>query len=146
MQKKKAEEPKMPKRIRRRDTGATPFEWTKELQDEICKVIAYSNESIKTLVKQNPHWPSDFTIWNRIHENADFSRQYAMAKAKQAQVLVDEMLLTSRSSFDKDSAACNRLIIDTNKWIASKMIPKVYGNQVMIDELKGQNDLMMKEL
>ena len=40
----------------------------------------------------------------------------------------------------------SRLRIDTRKWLASKLLPKQYGDQKQVEELKSQNESIKREL
>lgn len=147
---KKKVEPKKTRKTRVLSPGMTdgrpPIECTEELTLEICHAIATNSHSIKTLCKNNPHWPSHDTIWRWIGEDKKFSDHYAMAKRRQAELLVDDLLDTAKESTDKNAVARNRLIIDTSKWLACKLIPKVYGDRVTLEDAKTDNDEMRKEL
>ena len=78
-----------------------------------------------------------FTWWKNNQECSD---QYAHAKRCQIETFIDEILeIADDSSQDvlvneQGSISCNhefiarsRLRIDTRKWLASKLVPKVYG-------------------
>ncbi len=83
--------------------------------------------------------------WRIKHK--DFAEMYAQAKRDQAEILIEEVREisddTSRDTLlrqDKngdDYEVCNtewiarsRLRVDTRKWLASKLIPKVYGEKI----------------
>jgi hypothetical protein len=125
--------------------GRPKIEYTEELGIEICETIASSSMSVREMSEMNAHWPGHDTIFRWMHYIPHFSDLYAKAKRRQAEFLVDELLYTSRTTRSRDEAAINRLIVDTNKWIASKMIPKVYGTQFLDDTL-AKNREMMQEL
>ncbi len=104
-----------------------PTDYTSELATEICNAIACNSKGIKRLCKENPGWPSAFTIFKWLKENNVFSEQYARAKVVQITLIVDEML---DIAFDAEDVNKARLEIDTRKWLACKLMPKVYGNKV----------------
>ena len=123
-----------------------PFTYTKELGDEICLKVATCGYGLSQLCKENPHWPCRQTIFEwRIKVKA-FGDNYAKAKQEQVEYLVDEMLDiaddTTRDSVMKNNkdgevyeVADNewinrsRLRIDTRKWLAANLAPKVYGDK-----------------
>lgn len=106
-----------------------------ELAKEICDKIAANSKGIKRLCKENPHWPNKDTIFSWLKDNPDFSDQYARAKRCQVEVIVDDILdIADDSSCDQLNDKYNtehitrsKLRIDTRKWLASKLVPKVYG-------------------
>lgn len=119
-----------------------PTTYTPELAKEICNSIASSSKGTKKLCKENSHWPCQDTLFTWLKTNPEFSEQYAQAKRCQIEVFIDEILeIADDSSQDEmmseqGGIICNsefiarsRLRIDTRKWLASKLVPKVYGSQ-----------------
>ena len=68
-----------------------PSIYSAELAKEICDTISSSSKGTKTLCKDNPHWPSQATIFTWLKNNEDFSEQYAHSKRSQIELLVDEI-------------------------------------------------------
>lgn len=117
-----------------------------ELADEICKKLATSNKGIKQLCAENPNWPAGETVflWRIAHK--EFGDAYTVAKQHQIEVIVDEILQIADDS-SKDTIVdengvevCNRdwinrsrLKIDTRKWLACKLAPKLYGDKVVTE-------------
>jgi len=76
----------------------------------------------------------------------DFYLQYKEARIKQAELKVDDLddLAKSAISYlkstplgdvvDPGAVAAIKLLIDTRKWAASKVFPKVYGDRLEIEE------------
>lgn len=119
-----------------------PSTYTPELAKEICDTIASSSKGLKRLCGDNPHWPNKDTIFTWLKNNHKFSDQYAQAKRYQIETFIDEILeIADNSSQDSlinehGTIVCNsefiarsRLRIDTRKWLASKLVPKIYGIQ-----------------
>lgn len=131
-----------------------PTNYTPELAKEICDTIASSSVGIKRLCKENANWPSHNTVYRWLANFSQFSDQYAQAKRNQIELLVDEILeIADDSSQDQvinaqGNLICNteliarsRLRIDTRKWLAAKLVPKIYGVQN-----KDDNNLSDKSL
>jgi hypothetical protein len=119
-----------------------PTTYTLDLTKEICDSIASSSKGTKRLCKENKHWPCQDTLFTWLKIYPEFSEQYAQAKRCQIEVFIDEILdIADDSSQDEvmnaqGSITCNsqfiarsRLRIDTRKWLASKLVPKIYGYQ-----------------
>lgn len=117
-----------------------PTEYTSELATEICDAIAANSKGVKKLCAENPHWPNKDTIFTWIKNNDEFSDQYARAKQCQVELLIDELLEIADDSsqdilfneegkevYDNERVARSRLRIDTRKWLACKLVPRVYG-------------------
>ncbi len=133
--------------------------YNEELAQEICNAIATHAQSVQSLCNENPHWPDRDTIFAWIVRYPDFNSLYARAKRSQAEVMVDElldvaddksgdMIVSPNGKITIDSEYINRsrLRIDTRKWIACKLIPKVYGDRGIIDEVKDNQDELRNEL
>ena len=118
-----------------------PSDYSKELIEEICNNIASSSKGIKLLCKENGHWPNKDTIFTWLKNNKEFSDQYAQAKRCQIEFLVDEVLEIAddasqdqlidnegKTIFNPQSVSRARLKIDTRKWLACKLVPRVYSN------------------
>ena len=108
-----------------------PTIYTPELANEICNTIAASSKGIKRLCEERPHWPCKDTIFTWRKSHTEFSDLYAQAKMYQIEVLVDEMFdITDDPTLD-NLVAINRarLQLDLRKWLACKLVPRVYGNK-----------------
>lgn len=137
--------------------GNPPWPFDEELGKEICEKVACNTTSLRSLCKKNPHWPSDETIYKWRRENEKFAGMYAKAKAEQIEALVDETLEICNDSsedyivdddgklqFNKEHVMRSRLKVDTRKWLASKLVPRLYGDK-LTDTPQGEA-LMLKLL
>lgn len=119
-----------------------PTDYTDKLADEICDVISCSNKGIKKLCEANENWPHPDTIFLWLKTHKYFSDQYVRAKQLQIEVFIDEILEISddnthdyistsdgKKVIDHEHVQRARLRIDTRKWLASKLVPKVYGER-----------------
>lgn len=121
-----------------------------EIAEEICEAIATHPISVKKLCEKNPHWPVQETIFKWIRHYPEFTRMYFAAKCVQIEPIVDDILeIADDTSNDtvvkfgedgKPYASCNkewinrsRLKIDTRKWLACKLAPKIYGDRQFQD-------------
>lgn len=120
-----------------------PSTFTKELGEEICAAVATSSCGLTKLCAQNPHWPIPNTIYEWRLKYKEFGDNYARAKAKQIDVLVDEILAIAddgskdyyvnekgEEKFDSEHVQRSRVRIDTRKWLAAKLAPKIYGDKI----------------
>ncbi len=133
-----------------------PITYTKELGEEICLAISTTGKGLTRLCKENPHWPCRQNIFEWRIKIKEFGDMYAKAKQEQIEYLVDETLeISDESGFDahvneKGEAVCDseainraRLRVDTRKWLASKLAPKLYGDKVSNETtltIKNQED------
>lgn len=136
-----------------------PSIYTPELVDLICKKIATSTIGLNRLCAENPELPDQTTINEWRFSKPEFSLQYTKAKQIQSELLAEECLdIADDSSYDikytKDGEECcntefvqrSRVRIDTRKWLASKLAPKIYGDKQVIEQVTTENDELKKEL
>lgn len=127
--------------------------FTQALFDKICDRIA-NGESLRTICIDDD-MPNVSTVcrWLAADETDDgvdgpLRKQYARARETQADTLFDEILDIADNAVNdwmEQNGDCegwrvngeniqrSRLRIDARKWMAGKMRPKVYGDQVNLN-------------
>lgn len=146
------------KRICEMKTGR-PTDYTPKLAQEICDVTASTGSGLPTLCRKFPHWPTTSSIYLWLRKHSEFSDKYYQAKKDQVNVLVDEILEISDNSArddkvnshgdtscDSEWVARSRLRIDTRKWLAAKLVPRLYGDNVLGRELSDEIAEFKKQL
>jgi hypothetical protein len=126
--------------------AATTF--TDDLATAICERIALG-ESVRKICKGDD-MPCPATIYNWLEEHEAFLEQYTRARARQAELMLDEILeIADDDSEDVDRVhgampvvvSRAKLQIDARKWAMSKLAPKKYGDKVDVtsggDKLPG---------
>lgn len=144
------------------ETGR-PTVYTKDLAEDICEQVAISSKSMKTIcgefnipVKTVLNWLYDKDSPN----HQEFSAMYARAKEMQAEYLVEEILEiaddgsndlmtitkgdVSYNVEDKELTNRSKLRVDARKWIASKLMPKKYGEKIDLDINKRSFDIIIE--
>ena len=116
---------------------------------EICKAISTSSKGLKRLCAENKDkgWPSRSHIYSWFEDHPSFKDSYARAKQNQIEALVDDIIeIADDTSNDyiedeKGKIVANhdhinraRLRIDTRKWLAAKLCPRLYGDKNKEDE------------
>ena len=109
--------------------------YTPELAEKIVEGIS-EGRSLRAICAQEG-MPSTSTVlsWLEDADKKEFAEQYAHARAKAYKMLADE-ILEDASPKSEDSAvlvARDRLLVDTKKWMLSKMLPKIYGDKVQAE-------------
>ncbi len=129
----------------KKQTGR-PTIYSQELADLICQYVATSTFGLERLCALHEEIPVKSTINLWRYKYPEFSTQYAQAKLKQADLLAEEILDIAddgtndwMTSFGEDGDTVyklngehvqrSRLRIDTRKFLASKLLPKQYGQQ-----------------
>ena len=139
--------------------GGRPTDYNPEIAMRICELVSTHPYGLKKLTRLFPELPHETTInlWRHLHD--EFFMQYSKAKLRQADLLAEECLDISDDvsqdyiEGEDGNTKCNtefvnrsRLRIDTRKWLASKLLPKQYGDQKQVEELKSQNESIKREL
>lgn len=120
--------------------GRPPIEYTKELGEEICLVISTSPYGLNRICADNPSFPKKTTIYEWKLKYKEFAEMYLDAKLKQADILAEHCLdIADDAKLDvtlnnKGEPICDiefvqraKLRIDTRKWLAAKLLPRIYG-------------------
>jgi len=115
-------------------------QYTEEMGKQICDAVSSSTLGLEDLRAQNPQFPAQSTIYKWMNDHPSFSEMYANAKRAQAAIFAEEIIkIADNESKDhlEDAegkivmnsvkVARDRLRIDTRKWVACKLLPKVYG-------------------
>ncbi len=140
-----------------------PGMYTEELGKKICRAIATSTDSITAICARNPEFPNRECIWGWRLDYPDFANMYDNAKRAQADLLAEEIKdiadhtaqdhITKLDSQGNEYEVANtewiarsRLRVDTRKWIACKLLPKVYGDLARLEQLQDRNQELNKEL
>lgn len=122
-----------------------PAIYTPELAEQICNVIASMPYSLKKMGETHDFFPDPSTIHAWRKEHPDFSDKYWRAKLIQADILAEE-ILDIADGCTADNYTQAKLRIDTRKWIASKLLPKQYGDKYLIEAKKDEVDQSVDEV
>lgn len=126
--------------------------YSEELAREICATIAKNGDGLKQLCARHPHWPDRDTVFEWMKTHKEFSDWYAQAKREQIEAFIDDIIeisdntkndtLIKKSKDGSEFVTANnewiqrsRLRVDTRKWLASKLMPKLYGDKGLGGEL-----------
>lgn len=109
-----------------------PTRYTQKIINEICTRIE-AGESLRTITKSE-HLPHTDTIRRWLGKYDGFCVQYARARESQADTIYEEIQEIERKVEVKEiDPNAGRVLIDSKKWRAGKMKPKVYGDWQRID-------------
>lgn len=124
-----------------------PTKYCQEMADLICERVATHDVGLDRLYEMYDDMPHrvNINIWRRKYP--EFRSKYAQAKREQIEFITEEILeiaddarndwMESIDDSGKASYKINgehvqrsRLRIDTRKWLASKLAPKIYGDKI----------------
>lgn len=122
-----------------------PTIYTRELGERICRAIATSTDSLAKICKDNG-FPSRNAIYEWCFDFPEFGDMYDKAKRLQAARLAEEVveiadfdvhdMVETEKGFVPNTAKVqrDRLRVDSRKWIACKLLPKVYGDKSQVEQ------------
>jgi len=114
-----------------------PSRYSDETAAEICERIA-DGQSVKAICS-DMHMPCRQAVHEWIASNRNgFGDMFARACEARAEHWADEIVaIADGVAGCTDNAAVNaaRLQIDTRKWIASKLLPRRYGDRIGVDSI-----------
>ena len=136
-----------------------PTDFTPEISSLICERVATHAFGLKRLCKIYDDMPDESTVYLWRIKNKEFSQQYAQAKMRQADLLAEECIDIADDdsqdikvndegyeTFNGEFVARSRLRIDTRKWMASKLLPKQYGERRELEEERDKNEALRQEI
>jgi len=136
-----------------------PTKFNKEMADLICRKVATTTDGLRKICARSPELPTSETIREWRLDFPTFSAQYAEAKRIQADLLAEEILDISDDDthdemiddngnvkFNSEYVQRSRLRVDSRKWIAAKLMPKVYGDKVQNEVVMRTQEDVLKEL
>jgi hypothetical protein len=136
--KRKPAEQDTPKRIRGGRNGSQPV-YTQAIADEICDRLE-DGEPLNEICR-SPGMPDPRAVRKWVHDRPGFGPRYARAKSIGYERLAEDVLTISDSPcagpngyVDNAAVQRARLMVESRKWLLSKMLPKIYGDKI---ELSG---------
>lgn len=122
--------------------GAPSIEYTDEMGEYICELVATSTTSLEEICKQNPNIPCADTIYVWRLRNRLFAEMYLEAKRQQSFLYAAETMriaddtsqdyyTDSEGNLKPNTVAVSRhaLMIKTRQWHAARLLPKVFGDR-----------------
>ena len=99
-------------------------------KNRICREVALG-KSLRTVLK-GKDMPTMGKVMDLLQEDAAFAEQYARSKKAGIEIHIDGIIDLADTATDKNAHAV-RLKVDTRKWVASKLAPKLYGDKIGLD-------------
>lgn len=110
--------------------GRPPWEYDSKIGDRICEGLR-SGLSLRKIVAA-ADMPSLTTVFKWMQKNPEFAELYTRAREDQAETLADDILnIADDESIEPEH---KRIMVDSRKWIASKLKPKKYGDRQIVDQ------------
>ena len=108
-----------------------PTDYTDELVDRICEEIA-SGRSLNRICKTESWAPDKSTFYRWMYKHESIRDKYARAK-NACQEFAAEDILEIANDATPETYNVARLKVDAHKWVASKLLPKRYGEKQQLE-------------
>lgn len=114
-----------------------PSKYSDELAETICTLLMEGQSLVRICSHDN--MPSRQTVARWLAAKPEFQQRYTRAREVQAEFMADELLaLADDASEDfygegqpnRVAVQRSKLQIDTRKWVASKLLPRKYGERI----------------
>ena len=106
-----------------KNKGGRPTLYNQQIAEEICEHVATGGFVSQLQAKG---LPSHTTISKWLNENEEFSAMFARAREQRAETFADQIVEIADKEED---AAKARNRIDARKFVASKLLPRTYGDK-----------------
>ena len=116
-----------------------PTALTDELADRLCEEIAIGR-SVNKICKEEDWAPDQSTFYRWCYRHPEFREKYARAK-NVAQEIAAETIWEIAADATNETVNVARLQVDTAKWIASKLLPKRYGEKSQLDHTSSDGSM-----
>lgn len=127
-----------------------PTTYSLDMVSTICERLV-EGQSLRAICRDDC-MPGLSTVFQWLAAHQEFADMYARAREEQAEALaaeiveiadeekyepveVDGVLVGVR--FDSTAVSRNKLRVDTRKWVAAKLKPRVYGDKVQLADADG---------
>ena len=108
----------------------TDTRYSVALADKLCRRIS-EGTPLRQAVREIEGAPPEATVRGWVRDNREgFAAKYESARRLQADAWADELvLLANRDDLDSQD---KRVRIDTLKWLCSKILPRRYGERLLM--------------
>lgn len=104
---------------------------------DICEGLIAGRPLNRILAPKGMPKPRTVLIW--LEEHPEFTHNYARARAMWAQIEATGIIRLADTATDKNANAV-RVKVDTRKWVISRLLPKVYGDKLHLEDETVQKD------
>lgn len=118
-----------------KNKNGRPLEYDADLCNSICLDIA-EGKSLRASCRERQVLPSTFLGW-AFRTDLPLYERYARAREIRAEILADEIVEIADLAEDDNSSKVQKakLQVDARRWVASKLLPKRYGDK--LEEAEG---------
>ena len=134
-----------PKQHQQKTKPASKVRYNADIAARLCARIATTPQSLAAIC-EDPDMPGIATVFRWLRDHPDFREMYVIAKQEQVEILMDEcfeivddtsndLIVTADGRKIPNPVAVQRakLRVNYRKWIASKLLPRKYGNNAQLE-------------
>ena len=121
-----------------------PSRYNAQIAAAVCWELA-EGKSLRTIAKAEG-MPDASTVHDWVLKRPEFAQQYARARHIQAHALADEgmEIVDGARGGTHEEIAAARLRFDARRWMAGKLLPKVYGDKMLHTGADGEGPIAVK--
>jgi hypothetical protein len=137
-----------------------PTKYNEALADKICELISTHTCGYQQLINMYPDLklPSQQAVYLWKHRRPGFALKYFEAKRQQSELMLHEMDAMTPGEIgryvdndgnervDAPTVALLTAKLNNRKWMASRLLPKVYGDRKEVEEKIEENLELKKQL
>jgi alpha-beta hydrolase superfamily lysophospholipase len=114
-------------------------DYTPEIGERICALVAEEGLGLTEAAAKVGIPRRTLRSW--LERNPDFERAYEVASRVRIDGMVDGMVALAATAAGQDSAGVQaiRIQIDTQKWIAAKLLPSRYSDKIELTGADGRD-------
>lgn len=106
---------------------------TRDVMEEMCVLIA-QGASVHRLTAQ-PGFPSRETFFSHCREDPWYAKRYNEALQLRGEHFADQIVDMADQALEAPTAekvAALKLMVNTRQWVVSRLLPKKYGDKVIV--------------
>lgn len=135
-----------------------PNGYTEKLANRICELIATHPIGYEKLRIMYPDLPDKTAMYTWRLQFPEFSAKYLEARRKQSEIQleeIDDMIPSSITTYvdekgneriDAPSASLAIARANNRKWMASRLLPKVYGDKIELERKESENEYLKEQI
>lgn len=136
-----------------------PTDFNDAMAKLIVDTVSSCTNSLDWMHKNVEGFPDRQTVYKWRYNHPGFDDAYIRAKRKQSELMAEELediaqngsqdyMIDSKGheAVNHEHISRSRLIIDTRKWMASKLAPKLYGDRQVVEQHNYNHESSIKDL
>jgi hypothetical protein len=135
------------------------IEYSEELAKLVLDAVGIHTKGLDWLHENVDRFPARQTVYKWRNEHPDFDDAYMRVKQRQVLYAAEEaedVAVDGSQDYtiddkghkvvDHEHISRSRLIVDTRKWMASKLVPRLFGDKQVVEQHNYNHESTLKDL